>query len=78
MLSGAKNQLGRRREFDGKVACPMSEAARKILEEALRLSAEERSQLAKQLLDSVAAANDAMEPEELAALDAAIEETYAE
>ena len=44
----------------------MSEAAKKILEEALRLSVDERSQLAKQLLDSVAAANDAMEPEELA------------
>ena len=56
----------------------MSEAAKKILEEALRLSVDERSQLAKQLLDSVAAANDAMEPEELAALDAAIEETYAD
>ena len=56
----------------------MSEAARKILEQALQLSAEERSLLAQQLLDSVAAANDAMEPEELAALDVAIEETYAD
>lgn len=53
----------------------MSEAARKILEEALRLSAEERSLLAKQLLDSVAAANDAMEPEEMAALEEALDES---
>ena len=56
----------------------MSEAARKLLEQALQLSAEERSLLAQQLLESVAAANDAMEPEELAALDAALEETYAD
>jgi hypothetical protein len=53
----------------------MSEAARKILEEALRLSAEERSLLARQLLDSVAAANDAMEPEELAALEEALDDS---
>ena len=53
----------------------MSEAARKILEEALRLSAEERCQLAKQLLDSGAAANDAMEPEDLAALEEALDES---
>jgi len=53
----------------------MSEAARKLLEQALRLSAEERSLLAQQLLESVAAANDAMEPKELAELEAALDES---
>ena len=56
----------------------MSEAARKILEQALQLSAEERSLLAQQLLESVAAANDAMEPEELAELEAALDESERE
>ena len=56
----------------------MSEAARKLLEQALQLSAEERSLLAQQLLESVAAANDAMEPEELAELEAVLDESERE
>ena len=56
----------------------MTDAAQKLFEEAMKLSPEERERLAQQLLESTAAANDQMDAEELAALDAAIEESYAD
>ena len=53
----------------------MSEAARRLFEEALSLSVEERSQLAKQLLQSVIVANDELDADELSALDEALDES---
>jgi hypothetical protein len=53
----------------------MSEAARRLFEEAMSLSAEERSLLAKQLLQSVVVANDELDADELSALDEALEES---
>lgn len=56
----------------------MSEAAKRLLEEAMRLSPDERSMLGRQLLDSVDVANDEIAVDELAALDEAIEDSYAD
>ena len=56
----------------------MTDAAQKLFEEAMKLSPEERERVAQQLLDSTTAPNDEMEAEELGALDAAIEESYAD
>lgn len=53
----------------------MSEAARRLFEEAMSLSAEERSQLAKQLLQSVVVANYELDADELSALDEALDES---
>lgn len=61
--------------MDGKVAEPMTDAAKKLFEEALKLSLEERERLAQQLLDSTTAANDEMDGEELAALEEALDES---
>jgi hypothetical protein len=47
----------------------VSEAARRLFEEAMSLSAEERSLLAKQLLQSIVVANDELEADELSALE---------
>ncbi len=53
----------------------MSEAARRLFEEAMSLSAEERSLLAKQLLQSIVVANDELEADELSALEDALNES---
>ncbi len=55
----------------------MTDAAEKILEEAMKLPPEVRSRIAQQLMDSVAA-NDDMDPEERAELLAAFEEAEQE
>ena len=51
----------------------MSEAAKRLLEEAMRLPADERGLLARRLLESVRDAG--MDPDELAELEAALEES---
>ena len=53
----------------------MTEAAEKLLAEAMKLSPEERERLGKQLLSSTEAANDDMDAEELAALEEALDES---
>ena len=53
----------------------MSEAAKRLLEEAMRLPAEERSLLGRQLLESVAGVNDDMDAAELAALEEALDDS---
>jgi hypothetical protein len=53
----------------------MSETARRLFEEAMSLSAEERSLLAKRLLQSVVVANDELNADELSALDGALDES---
>ena len=55
-----------------------SRAAKKLFEEAMKLPQEERSLLAKQLLDSVDGANDGVPAEELEALEAALDESERE
>ena len=53
----------------------MSEAAEKLLEEAMKLPPEERSRLARLLLASTGVANDDMGSEDLAALEEALGES---
>lgn len=53
----------------------MSEGAKRLLEEAMKLPAEERRLLGQQLLDSVSPANDGADAEELETLEAALDES---
>jgi hypothetical protein len=53
----------------------MSEAAKRLFEEAMRLPPEERSLLGRRLLESVAATTDGMDAAELAALEEALDES---
>ena len=52
----------------------MTESAKKLFEEAMKLSPVERERLAQQLLESTAAANDDMAREELAELKQAFDD----
>jgi hypothetical protein len=53
----------------------MSEAARRLLQEAMRLPADERRLLGRRLLESVADVNDDMDAAELATLEEALDES---
>src|SRR5690606_41900405 len=51
----------------------MTDAAEKLLAEAMKLSPEERERLGRQLLSSTEAANDAIDADELAAVEEALD-----
>ena len=53
----------------------MSDAAKRLFEEAMRLPAQERSVLGRRLLESVAGTTEEMDAEETAALEEALDES---